>query len=116
MRTKKIIIVFCSLIVLLGVSVSPSVVYGTQGTGGQVNTGGKISFYDEASKPDESAPVEPEKPESSSKQETDLVNKPTGKLPSTGERIGNAGFIGLALALLVLLLILLRRWTKKEEQ
>lgn len=112
MRTNKMIILFCSLIALFSLVISPAIVYGTDGAGGQVNTGGKITFYEEEVISDESTPQEPD---SSSEQEAELVKKPTGKLPSTGELIGNFGFIGIGLVLLFLLLMVLRRWTKEEK-
>lgn len=112
MRTNKMIILFCSLIVLISLVLSPVISYGTDGAGGQVNTGGKITFYEEEVTPDESKPQEPG---SSSEQEAELVKKPAGNLPSTGELIGNFGFIGIGLVLLFLLLIVLRRWTKEEK-
>ncbi|MDA9471869.1 hypothetical protein C240_2047 [Enterococcus sp. 5H] len=90
-------------------------VYGTEAAGGQVNTGGKISFYEEEAIPDEVAPIAPEESGSSSDQDTAGVKKPAGNLPSTGELIGNFGFIGIGLVLLFLLLIVLRRWTKEEK-
>ncbi|WP_271491357.1 LPXTG cell wall anchor domain-containing protein [Enterococcus sp. 5H] len=115
MRTNKLIIIFCSLIVLMSASLWPVIVYGTEGAGGQVNTDGKISFYDEEVESDESTPIETDKPESSL-EDDDSAKKPAGNLPSTGERMGNFGFIGIALVLLVFLLVMLRKWTNKEER
>ncbi|MDA9472810.1 LPXTG cell wall anchor domain-containing protein [Enterococcus sp. 5H] len=112
MKLNKVTILFYSLIVLISVSISPTFAYGIEGTGGQVTTGGGILFYEEESVPDDSTPAEPSEPE---KPETDTAAKPAGRLPSTGEWIGNVGFIGIGLLLLFLLLLLVRKWAKEEK-
>lgn len=100
---------------LVSLAISPLMVHGTEGTGGQVNTGGKISFYEKETTPEETTPIVPNKPELPADKDTGTAEKPAGNLPSTGELIGNFCFIGIGLVMLFLLLIVLRRWTKEEK-
>lgn len=109
MRTNKTIILLCSFMVLVSLTLSPVNTYASDGTGGQVSTEGKISFYEEEASPDEPTPTEPEKP---TEPETDAAAKPSGRLPDTGELIRNYGFIGIAL---LLLFLLVRKWSKEEK-
>lgn len=115
MRNIKSIILFCSLIALFSLVISPAIVYGTDGAGGQVNTGGKITFYEEEIVQEESTPDASEEAETDTKPEADTSAKPAGRFPSTGEMLGNFGFIGIGLLLLFLLLLLVRKWTKEEK-
>ncbi|MCA5014181.1 LPXTG cell wall anchor domain-containing protein [Enterococcus sp. S22(2020)] len=111
MRMNKLIILLSSLILLISLAVVPSTVYGTEGAGGQVTTGGKISFYEDSLEPSENLP----EVGSSTEQESEVVVKPVGKLPSTGELIRNFSFVGIGLLVLFLLLLLVRKRVKEEK-
>ncbi|MDA9472504.1 LPXTG cell wall anchor domain-containing protein [Enterococcus sp. 5H] len=115
MRTVKPIILFCFLLALFSLTLSPVIGYGTDGAGGQVNTGGKISFYEVETLPDELTPVVPGIQDLSTKKDNATVEKPVGNLPSTGELIRTFSFIGIGIVLLNLLIIVLRRRVKEGE-
>lgn len=75
------------------------------------NYGGKISFYEDSLEPSENLP----EVGSSTEQESEVVVKPVGKLPSTGELIRNLSFVGIGLLVLFLLLLLVRKRVKEEK-
>lgn len=113
MNMQKLIILGCSVLVVFSLLVLPVRGYGTESGGGQVITGGKIVFYDEKGSPSETIPPTPDTP---SEPDIEFVKKPIGTLPSTGEWSGNIGFIGLFLLLFLVLLFLIRRWTKEGSR
>lgn len=97
-------VLFFSLLILVTISLNVStVVYGTEG---QVSTKGKISFYEEAIEPSDSSQKlnDSEVPE----------DKPTARLPNTGELIKSSGFVVGGVILVVVVILFLRK-RKKED-
>ncbi|MGL4694504.1 LPXTG cell wall anchor domain-containing protein [Enterococcus larvae] len=114
MRYKKIIVLFCSWVVILSIFSTPVVVHASDGAGGQVKTGGKISFYEgstTSSSTESTTSDEPNTSQPSTSEITDsaTVEKPAGKYPSTGELIKNYSFIGSSILLILLSLLFLRK-------
>ena len=99
MREKKKQFIFVLLLVLFLVNY-PSISFAADNSnGGQVTTEGIITFYEET--------VE-------TKDSETPTEKPTGKLPSTGELIGSVAlFSGVMISFFILFYFLKKR--KKEE-
>lgn len=82
-------------------------------TGGQVSVGGEITFYDKTEESSNSldSPVEFDK---NNLLTSPNEAKPSGRIPSLGELLGNGLWTGIALILTALVLKMM--WNHREER
>ncbi|MGX7245491.1 LPXTG cell wall anchor domain-containing protein [Enterococcus quebecensis] len=106
MKKKKLFIIVLTAVAFWAISlVVPVHAYASE-NGGAVQTNGVISFYDEDSATSPSSSQQKENPQ--------LVEKPKGRYPSTGELVKKS--LSLSGFILLLAAIILFFWTRKKSK
>ncbi|WP_086315369.1 hypothetical protein A5821_002852 [Enterococcus sp. 7F3_DIV0205] len=106
MKKKKIFIIVLTAVAFWAISlVVPALAYASE-NGGAVQTNGVISFYDEDSTTSPSSSQQKDNPQ--------LVEKPKGRYPSTGELVKKS--LSLSGIILLLAAIILFFWTRKKSK